>query len=130
VKEKIIKEKCLQKVCRTIKLAELNISTPFLVNGDIRLPHLLRDSNGKVWIVDWENVILGDPLWDLAFFGIRYGHGVLWQSFKSGYGFSSLPQRYILYEIVALIGMIDFFRKNKINYYGKLRKFIQLTSSI
>jgi len=130
VKENVIKEKCLQKVYRTIKFAELNISTPLLVNGDIRLPHLLRDSNGKVWIVDWENVILGDPLWDLAFFGIRYGHGVLWQNLKSGYGFGSLLQRYTLYETVALIGMIDFFRENKINYYGKLRKFIQLTNSI
>jgi len=101
-----------------------------LVNGDIRLPHLIRDGNGKIWIVDWENVILGDPLWDLAFFGVRYGHGTLWQNLRSGYGFSSLPQKYTLYEIIALIGIIDFFRENKINYYGKLRKLIQLINSI
>lgn len=126
VKEEIIKENYLQKVCRTIKLVELDISVPFLVNGDIRLPHLIRDGDGKIWIVDWENVILGDSLWDLAFFGVRYGHGTLWQNLRSGYGFSSLPQKYTLYETIALIGIIDFFQKNKINYSGRLKKLRQL----
>jgi len=130
MKEEIIKENYLQKVCRAIKLVKLDISVPFLVNGDIRLPHLIRDSNGRVWIVDWENVILGDPLWDLAFFGVRYGHGALWQNLRLGYGFNSLPQKYTLYETIASIGMIDFFRKHKIDYYGKLRKLMQLIDSI
>jgi hypothetical protein len=129
VKEKIIKESHLQKVCRAIKLVKPYISVPFLVNGDIRLPHIIKDVDGKIWILDWENVIVGDPLWDLALFGIRYGHGALWQNLRLGYGFSSLPKKYTLYEIIALIGIIDFFRKNKINYYGKLRKFMQLVNS-
>lgn len=130
VKEKIIKESHLQKVYRTIKVVELDISCRFLVNGDIRLPHIIRDGDDRIWILDWENVIVGDPLWDLAFFGVRYGHGALWQNLRLGYGFSFLPQKYTLYETIALIGIIDFFRENKINYYGKLRKLIQLINSV
>jgi len=126
VKSGIIEERILQKIFNAIDSINLEISAPFLVNGDIRFPHLIRDKSGKVWIVDWENVILGDPLWDLAFFGTRYGHGILWKAFGSGYRLSFLPPKYTLYEIIALVGTIAFFQKHRIKYQGKLKKLLQL----
>jgi aminoglycoside phosphotransferase (APT) family kinase protein len=130
VKEKIIEGSHLQKVYRRIQASKLNISVSFLVNRDLRLSHLIRDDNGEVWILDWENVILGDPLYDLAIFGVRYGHGTLWQNLKSGYGFSFLPPQYVLYETIALIGIIDFCRKNNVNYQGRLKQLQKLIMSI
>lgn len=130
IKEGIITENDFLKILHAIGGENMDISTSFLVHRDIRLPNLISDSEGKVWIVDWENVLLGDPLYDLALFGTRYGHGVLWESLKSGYGFDHLLPRYILYEIVGLIGIIDFCRKNNINYKGNLKKLQRLIASI
>lgn len=130
VKERIIEESYLQKIYWTIQFTKLNIPVPFLVNGDIRPSHLIKDDAGKVWIIDWENVRLGDPLYDLALFGVRYGHGMLWQNLRLGCEFNFLPQKYVLYEILALVGIVDFYRKNRISYDGKLKKLIQLINSI
>lgn len=130
ISESIITENDFLKILEAIEGENLDISTSFLVHRDIRFPNLISDNKGEVWIVDWENVLLGDPLYDLALFGTRYGHGVLWKSLKSGFGFDHLPSRYILYEIVGLIGIIDFCRKNNINYKGKLRHLQRLITTI
>lgn len=130
LKEKIIEKHHLQKVYESIQKSELDISVSFLVNRDFRMPHFIRDDTGQVWILDWENVILGDPLYDLAIFGVRYGHGKLWESLKLGYGVVGLPEKYTLYETIALIGIIDFCRKNKINYHKELKKLVQLLKEL
>jgi aminoglycoside phosphotransferase (APT) family kinase protein len=122
VKEKVLKNDQFQKLLKLVELIKTNIAAPYLIHRDIRLPNLIKDDNGKVWIVDWENAILGDPLYDLALFGVRYGHGILWRSLKSGYGFNLLLKTYDLYEIVALIGIIDFYLKNQIGCRGMIRR--------
>jgi len=128
IEENIIEEAHLQKVYRVIDSIDLNVLEPYLVHRDIKPSNIILKNDGTVWIVDWENAILGDSLFDLAIFGIRYGHGVLWKSFARGYGVDSLPLKYLLYEIIGLIGLIDFCRGYQINCQGRqeqLRKLIE-----
>ncbi|WP_307522733.1 phosphotransferase family protein [Streptomyces umbrinus] len=40
---------------------------PFcLLHGDLHRENFILDSAGKVWAIDWELAMLGDPLYDLA----------------------------------------------------------------
>jgi len=86
------------------------------------LDNLIVDKNGAVWIVDWENAMLGDPLFDVAQFGASYGNNGYLKRLADGYGvnvdISSL--RYFLYEIIMLIGIIDFCYKYKVDFGEKL----------
>lgn len=130
VEEKIIKENDFIKIYKMTEQIDLNISVAHLVNRDIKLPNIIKDNKGKIWIVDWENAILGDPLYDLALFGIKYGHGILWENLKLGYEIEQLPIKYDLYEIIGLIGIIDFYQKNNINHIRKLKQIQKLIVSI
>ncbi|MDD3756399.1 MAG: aminoglycoside phosphotransferase family protein [Bacteroidales bacterium] len=125
LKSKIIFQKDLDVVNRFIENLDIEPSESFLLNRDFRLSHFLRDDVGKIWILDWENAILGDPLYDLAIFAARYGEGALWQNLKTGYGLNILPSKYCLYKTVALIGIIDYCQKNKIDYLGRLKKLMK-----
>ncbi len=128
VKKNILEETHLQKVYSAIDSVDLNLPGPCLVNRDIKPSNIIRDNNGKVWIIDWENTILGDPLYDLAVFGVKYGHGILWENLVLGCGFDVSSAKYALYEIIALIGIVDFYREYQINYWGRqkqLRKLIR-----
>jgi len=128
IMESILEEAHLQKVYSAIDGINLDISKPCLVHRDIKPSNVILGNDGKVWIVDWENTILGDSLYDLAIFGVRYGHGALWKSLVSGCGFDVSSPKYALYEIIGLIGLIDFYREHQINYRGRqkqLCRFIQ-----
>jgi serine/threonine protein kinase len=126
VREKILTKNSLCKVYKAVEEIDLNISTPYLVNRDIKPSNIIRDDNGKIWIVDWENVILGDPLYDVAIFGVKYGHGILWKNLVEGYKLDISSPKYMLYEIIGLIGIIDFYQKNQIRYYGRVKQLCNL----
>jgi len=133
VRKNILEEKHLQKVYSAISSINLDISEPRLVHRDIKPSNIIKDNNGKIWISDWENAILGDSLYDIATFGVRYGHGVLWKNLVLGSGSDTSLSKYALYEIVVLIGLIDFYREHQIRYRGRqeqLRRLIQRLSSI
>lgn len=117
-------------IYRLIQDIDIDLSDSFLLNRDFRLSHFFLDNSDKVWILDWENVILGDPLYDLAIFAVRYGEGILCQNLQSGYNFEYLLLKYSLYKIIALIGIIDYCRKSGIDYSGKIKKLIKLISSL
>lgn len=126
INKKIIKENDFIKIYCMVERENLNILVSYLVNRDLKLSNMIKDNEGKIWIIDWENTIYGDPLYDLALFGIRYGHSVLWKKLILGYGFEYLPTRYNTYEIIGLIGLIDFYQKNNINYRRKLKQLQKL----
>lgn len=121
-----IRRKDLQKLYEIIVSIDSNVSKPYLINRDIKPSNALRDCHNKVWICDWENAILGDPLYDLAIFGANYGHGVLWKSLKKGYGLNICPLKYLTYEIIGLIGLIDFCQRNQISFQEKQKKLHRL----
>lgn len=37
-----------------------------LIHGDLKLNNIIIDSDKNVWIIDWENVLVGNPEWDCA----------------------------------------------------------------
>ena len=122
IQKNILKETHLQKVYVAIDNINLSLPSSCLINRDIKPSNVIKDNNGKVWIIDWENAILGDPLYDLAVFGVKYGHGILWENLVLGYGSDVSSLKYALYEIIALIGMINFYRKYQINYDGRQKQ--------
>ncbi|MEK7651483.1 MAG: phosphotransferase [Patescibacteria group bacterium] len=83
----------------------------YLIHRDIKPGNLIKDRNGLIWILDWENAILGDPLFDIAQFGANFGHGAQWKALVKGYGLETNCEVYALYEILALIGINVFCQK-------------------
>lgn len=126
IEKNILEESHFQTVYRAIDSIDLNGLKSCLVHRDIKPSNLIKGNNGTVWIIDWENTILGDSLYDLAIFGARYGHGVLWENLVLGYGFDVSSLKYTLYEIIGLIGLIDFYREYKINYSGRQKQLCRL----
>lgn len=126
VDARIIEEKDLQVFCDALEGIDFGIKNPHLVSRDIKPSNIIRDEEGRVWILDWEDVMLGDPIFDLAVFGVKYGHGVLWKNLVKGRSLDVSLPRYIPYEIIGLIGMIDFYRKHEIGYYGRQKQLLNL----
>lgn len=116
----------LMKVGKAIEATDFDLPLPYLLHRDLQPSNFLRDSRGNIWILDWEHAILGDPLYDIAIVGIRYGHGLLWKHLLNGYDLGLSPQRYLLYEIIALMGTVDFYRKAGFSYRTKLNKLSRL----
>ena len=101
------------------------IISPSLIHRDIKPANILYASNGP-YILDWENALLGDSLFDVAQYGANYGKTKMWQSLADGFGFCIDDDKYALYEAIALIGVIDFYRKQKLNYSEKKRQLYKL----
>jgi len=126
IEKNILEESHFQTVYRAIDSIDLSGLKPCLVHRDIKPSNLIKGNDGIVWIVDWENAILGDSLYDLATFGVRYGHGILWDNFVSRCELDFSLSKYTFYEIIVLIGLIDFYREHKINYSGRQKQLCRL----
>jgi len=84
---------------------------PYIIHRDIKPRNVIKDNSGFIWILDWENALLGDPLFDVAQFAANFGHGEQWRSVVSGYGLNIRTRTYALYEVIALIGVVAFCQK-------------------
>jgi len=125
----IIQSKELKFITEILKTLNLDLGTPYLVHRDIKPGNILVDAKKKIWVVDWENAFLGDPLYDLATFGGSYGHGVLWSGLLSGYGLNYSLMKYHLYQTISLIGTINFCIKYRTPYLKRekrLKKLIEV----
>lgn len=122
----ILEESHFRTLYRLIDDIDFNDPKPCLVHRDIKPSNLIKGNDGRVWIVDWENAILGDSLYDLATFGVRYGHGVLWNSLVQEREIDFSSPKYVFYEILVLMGLIEFYREYKINYSGRQKQLCRL----
>lgn len=125
----IIQNNHLQLLLNGFEKVNLNIGDPSLLHRDIKPTNIIQDPKKDLWILDWENVMLGDPLYDLAIFGNRYGEGVLWNNLVGGYNLQPpLPERYTLYRAIVFIGVLDFHRKQNLSYTGRRQQLLNLLS--
>ena len=99
-----------------------------LVHRDIKANNVLCSEDlTRYWIVDWENCLLGDQLFDIAVYSANYGRDRLWKALVEGSRSPSVESdKYKLYEAIALIGTIDFYRKQGMNYSQKVTKLLRL----
>lgn len=98
---------------------------PYIVHRDLKIGNILYGQDEKIWILDWENALLGDPRLDIAQFGANYGHGKLWKALADGSGFNCATKEYALYEIIILISAIDFC----IKYHVPMQKRVERLNS-
>lgn len=130
VAAEIVDSTYVAKIFATIKNTDLSLTSSCLIHRDLKSTNLLVDEKGKVWIVDWENVILGDPLYDLAIVGTREGRNFVWQNLIVGRALEVDSPRYQLYETLALFGFLDFGRRYGQSYKGLCKRLSKILSAL
>lgn len=121
VNQGVISKETLFDLLRAIKMFDFQIKSASLIHRDIKLGNILCTHDSQTWIVDWENALLGDALFDIATYGANYGRDYLWEALAEGLKSPVNSQCYRLYEVIALIGTIDFYKKQGLNYQKKKR---------
>lgn len=132
VDSNFLSQKGMQRVINKINNSNLSLPFSFLIHRDIKFSNVICSYDGKIWIIDWENAILGDPLFEIAVFGARNGRGNLWRELLSGYNFEIHKLNYSvydLYETLALIGLVAFLYKHSLCFKDKIKKLNALISA-
>ena len=80
----LLSKKGLEIVVNKINSLDSNLIYPYLIHRDIKFRNIIYSNNGKIWIIDWENAILGDPLFELAVFSARNGRNNFWRKLSEG----------------------------------------------
>ncbi len=123
VEKKIIPPVFLETVLAAVSEMQFYKNGADLIHRDIKEENILYlPESDQYWIVDWENALLGDGLFDLATYSGDYGRTSLWMALADGFGKENIKSRqYLLYEAAALIGTIDFYRKQNIESSFRIR---------
>lgn len=131
VDNNLLSEKKLQRVINKINNSNLSLPFPYLIHRDIKHSNIICSYDGNIWIIDWENAILGDPLFEIAVFGAGNGRSNLWRELLRGYNFEIHELDYFvydLYETLALIGLVSFLHKHSLDFKDKIKKLNSLIS--
>lgn len=121
----IVSNRMLNDLLEIVNAFDFKVDSSTLIHRDIKPANILNTPQGP-YIIDWENSLLGDSLFDLAQYGANYGRTKLWIALADGLNVDNIENdKYILYETIALIGIIDFCRKQKFNYSEKKQRFIE-----
>lgn len=102
------------KISELLKgLTEVGVSDPVLLHGDLANHNAFTDGEKITALIDWEDAISGDPLYDVAYYGSSCFGKEHWQlSFLEGYKSvrpvdREFPRRYWLYYLrIALMKVI------------------------
>ena len=125
----LLSKKRLEIVVNKTNNLNLNLTSPYLIHRDIKFRNIIRSSSGNIWIIDWENAILGDPLFELAVFSARNGRNNFWRKLSEGYNLKTQLLKYSsydLYESLALIGLVSFLNKHSLCFKDKLENLNKL----
>ena len=125
----LLSKKRLEIIVNKVKSLNSNLISPCLIHRDIKFRNIIRSNNGKIWIIDWENAILGDSTFELAVFSARNGRNNYWRKLSDGYNLKPHlleNSLYDLYESLALIGLISFLNKHGLYFKDKLENLNKL----
>lgn len=100
-----------QKLLQMTRDLDDSLKQASLVHRDVKPGNLILRSNGGVAIIDWENAIFGDSIYDVALYEVREGQSLASSEFARGSQTETSSQRYRLYGAIALLGMTDFQRE-------------------
>lgn len=95
---------------------EIAIETGVLVHRDFKPGNILVNQRSLAAIVDWENCIVGDPLYDVATIMLRYGNGTITESFLRGYRFddeASDRRSLLVCQLVCSVTDLSFRAKRQ-----------------
>jgi aminoglycoside phosphotransferase (APT) family kinase protein len=118
-------QQLLRKQAKKIKLSEAR-----LVHGDIWLDNFLIKDDKIIGIIDWENAVGGDPVYDLARYSVSQDKDFDMTEVFKGYGVvvdSEFLKRFYLYRIHCCLYSIA--RRSDPStirgYQGKMKKSIK-----
>lgn len=98
----------------------LDLERSAIVHRDIKPQNIVWGERGA-YLIDWENVILGDPNYDLAIYLVRFGNNEGGQVLISSVQDMN-EELMSLYQISALIGLIDFCLTYAYGVKGKIQR--------
>ena len=127
----ILKKSQIAIVLKYIKKLPDNFKTAGFVHKDLKPQNLIfNPRNKRVYILDWENAILGDPLLDVAILKTNFKNQKIYHGFIKGFLNRSLDnterKNIDLYSVIAIIGALNFNLKNNLS----LREIYTLNEQI
>jgi fructosamine-3-kinase len=107
LRPKVVTEAELESITRWIEgSSSIRLSQSSLVHRDLAPDNIIWGPRGA-YIIDWENAILGDPLFDLAVFRAHHGVGRQWKALiEVGPAFEEETMRF--YTAIVLLGIVLF----------------------
>lgn len=121
-------------IVRALKIIEDNkgvyAGDARLVHRDLGPNHFLLEDGQIIGVIDFENCIGGDPVYDLARWDLLYGQEYSTDAIKEGYSNQGIIQenydlRMKLYKIHAGLSIIDY-----LDTLGETGEIVSLTSKI
>lgn len=107
IRRKVVKHEDLGCIVSWLKSeGSIRLARSAIVHRDLTAGNIILSPNGA-YLIDWENAILGDPVFDLAVFRANYGADDRWQALVA----PCLPleaRTLHFYTAIALLGVIEF----------------------
>lgn len=118
--KKIIKQSIYKTIVRLFETKKIPlVEKPVLLHGDIANHNVFSDGKKITDLIDWEDCLSGDPVYDIAYFGTgAFDHPDWFSVFLSGYKLvNKLPQdfyyRYWIYFLrISIVKAIIRFNLN------------------
>lgn len=119
----VLKKPQIVIILKYIKNLPDNLKRAGFVNRDLKPQNLIFNPiNKKVYICDWENVILGDSLLDLAILEANFKNSKIREGFIKGFlnrPLNNEERKSVdLYSVIAKIGTLNFNSKNNLSLSG------------
>lgn len=98
----------------------LQLESPFLLHGDFFLDHIFTNKGRVSGVIDFENCISGDPLYDLATFELYHEVGRypsplphFLEGYKNGFTKEDLERKIVFYKLQKALPLIWWWEKQE-----------------
>lgn len=98
--KKLVTQETAKEIRRILRkgIHKLSMYSPRLLHGDLAQHNLFSDGRRITAIIDWEDALAGDPIYDIAYWGTgSFGHDAWLTAFLKGYtSVCLLPKDFII----------------------------------